>query len=78
MINKEKFGNWGKKEDGIYILDESAINKKSGEADEKSLSKANILYFTTKFDDPKLKNYQEDGMVWVELFDGNIVDIEQY
>lgn len=60
---------------GIYILD-GGLNK-SGEWDEKSLKKAKVLYYTMDSRDPKLKNFQEDGMVKVDISDGDI-DVSSY
>ena len=63
------------KKNGIYILD-GGLNKR-GEWDEKSLKKANVLYYTDKSNDPKLKNFQEDGMVKVDISDDGI-DVVQF
>jgi len=63
------------KKNGIYILD-GGLNKR-GEWDEKSLKKAKVLYYTTDFRDPKLKDFREDGMVRVEISD-NGIDVVQY
>ena len=60
---------------GIYILD-GGLNKR-GEWDEKSLKKAKVLYYTTDFKDSKLKNFQEDGMVKVDISD-NGIDVVEY
>ena len=60
---------------GIYILD-GGLNKR-GEWDEKSLKKAKVLYYTMDFKDPKLKNFQEDGMVKVDISDDGI-DVVEY
>ena len=60
---------------GIYILD-GGLNKR-GEWDEKSLKKAKVLYYTKDFRDSKLKDFQEDGMVRVEISD-NGTDVSEY
>ena len=60
---------------GIYILD-GGLNKR-GEWDEKSLKKAKVLYYTTNVNDPKLKNFKEDGMVKVDISD-NGIDVVEY
>jgi hypothetical protein len=59
---------------GIYILD-GGLNKR-GEWDEKSLKKAKVLYYTTNVNDPKLKNFKEDGMVKVDISNDGIDVIE--
>ena len=63
------------KKNGIYILD-GGLNKRE-EWDEKSLKKANVLYYTDKSNDPKLKNFKEDGMVKVDISDDGI-DVVQF
>ena len=64
------------KKNGIYILD-GGLNKR-GEWDEKSLKKAKVLYYTTNVNDPKLKNFKEDGMVRVIIKDNSVEDVIEY
>jgi methionine synthase II (cobalamin-independent) len=61
---------------GIYILD-GGLNKRK-EWDEKSLKKAKVLYHTTNVNDPKLKNFKEDGMVQVIIKDNSVEDVIEY
>lgn len=61
---------------GIYILD-GGLNKRE-EWDEKSLKKAKVLYYTTNVNDPKLKNFKEDGMVRVIIKDNSVEDVIEY
>ena len=79
FLNETKSVNENEKLDldknGIYILD-GGLNKR-GEWDEKSLKKAKVLYYTTDFKDSKLKNFQEDGMVKVDISD-NGIDVVEY
>ena len=64
------------KKNGIYILDGGLNN--NDEWDEKSLKKAQVLYYTTDFRDPKLEKYKKDGIVKVEITDDGDIDVVQY
>ena len=64
-----------KNPDGIWVL-EGGLDKK-GNWNGKSLASAEVLYYTKDFRDPKLQDYKEDGMVWVEIMKGEI-DVKQY
>ena len=60
--------------DGIYIL-----GGLSGDGwNEKSMGKANILYYTDKPNDPELKNFKENGMVRVEITNDGDIDVVQF
>ena len=64
------------KKNGIYILDGGLNNNDTW--DEKSLKKAQVLYYTTDFRDPKLEKYKKDGIVRVEITNGGDIDVVQY
>lgn len=64
------------KKNGIYILDGGLNN--NDEWDEKSLKKAKVLYYTTDFKDPKLKNFEKDGIVHVEITNDGDIDVVQF
>jgi len=61
--------------DGIYVL-KGGLDRRGG-WNEDSLQKGKPLYYTTDFDDPKLKSFQEDGMVWVNIENGEM-EVEEY
>ena len=61
---------------GIYILD-GGLNK-MGEWDEKSLKKANVLYYTTNYNDPKLEKFKKDGRLRVIIKDNSIQDVIEF
>ena len=64
------------KKNGIYILD-GGLNK-MGEWDEKSLKKANVLYYTDKSNDPKLEKFKKDGLVRVIIKDNSVEDVIEF
>ena len=64
------------KKNGIYILD-GGLNKRE-EWDEKSLKKANVLYYTDKPNDPKLEKFKKDGMVRVIIKDNSVEDVIEF
>ena len=61
--------------DGIYVL-KGGLNRGGG-WNEDSLQKGKPLYYTTDFTDPKLKSFQENGMVKVDIEDGEM-DVSEY
>ena len=62
---KTIMSNLKKEKDGIYVLKGGL--EKDGGWNTDSLQKGKPLYYTTDFDDPKLKSFQETGMVWVDI-----------
>ena len=62
-------------EDGIYMLKGGML--KDGGWNFPSLNKATPLFYTPDFDDPKLKSYEKDGIVKVDITDGEY-DVSQY
>jgi hypothetical protein len=67
--------NLKKEKDGIYVLKGGL--EKGGGWNLDSLQKGKPLYYTTDFDDPKLKSFQEDGMVWVDIDKGEM-EVNEY
>jgi len=61
--------------DGIYMLKGGIL--KGGGWNFASLDKAKPLFYTPDFDDPKLKPYEKDGIVKVDIDNGNI-DVSEY
>jgi len=61
--------------DGIYVL-KGGLDSDGG-WNEESLQKGKPLYYTTDFDDPKLKSFEEPGMVWVDIENGEM-EVKQY
>ena len=61
--------------DGIYILKGGL--EKDGGWNEDSLQKGTPLYYTPNFNDPKLKSFQKDGIVKVDIEDGE-ANVAQY
>jgi hypothetical protein len=63
------------KKDGIYMLKGGVL--KGGGWNFASLDKAKPLFYTPDFDDPKLKDYEEDGIVKIDIDNGEI-GVSQY
>jgi len=61
--------------DGIYVLKGGL--EKGGGWNEDSLQKGKPLYYTTNFTDPKLKSFQKNGMVKVDIEDGEM-NVSEY
>ena len=61
--------------DGIYMLKGGL--EKGGGRNEDSLQKGKPLYYTTDFADPKLKSFQKNGMVKVDIEDGEM-NVSEY
>ena len=61
--------------DGIYMLKGGL--EKGGGWNEDSLQKGKPLYYTTDFTDPKLKSFQKNGMVKVDIEDGEM-NVSEY
>jgi hypothetical protein len=72
---KTIMSNLKKEKDGIYVLKGGL--EKGGGWNPDSLQKGKPLYYTTDFDDPKLKSFQEDGMVWVDIERGEM-EVNEY
>ena len=61
--------------DGIYMLKGGL--EKGGGWNEDSLQKGKPLYYTTDFTDPKLKSFQKNGVVKVDIEDGEM-NVSEY
>jgi len=61
--------------DGVYVL-KGGLDRQGG-WNEDSLQKGEPLYYTTDTTDPKLKSFQQDGMVWVTIENGEM-EVEEY
>jgi hypothetical protein len=61
-------------EEGVYVLKGGL--KKDGRWNEDSLQKGEPVYYTTDTTDPKLKSFQEDGMIWVTIENGEMEVVE--
>ncbi len=61
--------------EGVYVLKGGL--ERDGGWNEDSLQKGKPLYYTTDTTDPKLKSFQEDGMVWVTIENGEM-EVEEY
>lgn len=61
--------------EGVYVL-EGGLDSDGG-WNEDSLQQGEPLYYTTDTTDPKLKSFQEDGMVWVTIENGEM-EVEEY
>ena len=61
--------------DGIYVLKGGLAEY--GGWNEDSLQKGEPVYYTTDTTDPKLKSFQEDGMVWVTIENGEM-EVAEY
>ena len=60
--------------EGVYVLKGGL--EKNGRWNEDSLQKGEPVYYTTDTTDPKLKSFQEDGMVWVTIENGEMEVVE--
>jgi hypothetical protein len=60
--------------EGVYVLKGGLKN--DGRWNEDSLQKGEPVYYTTDTTDPKLKSFQEDGMIWVTIENGEMEVVE--
>jgi len=68
--------NLKNEKDGVYVLKGGLTDQDRW--DEDSLQQGDPLYYTTNPIDPKLESYKEDGMVFITIEKGKIVEVEEY
>ena len=72
---KTIMSNLKSKKDGIYVL--KGGMERDGGWNPNSLEKGSPIYYTSDFRDPKLKSFQEDGIVWVDIEKGEM-NVKEY
>ena len=74
LSDKEIMSDLKNEKEGVYVLKGGL--EKNGRWNEDSLQKGEPVYYTTDTTDPKLKSFQEDGMVWVTIENGEMEVVE--
>ena len=75
LSDKEIMSDLKNEKEGVYVLKGGL--EKNGRWNEDSLQKGEPVYYTTDTTDPKLKSFQEDGMVWVTIENGEM-EVAEY